>query len=176
MFIAGSARDHDIAAVHPHPLIVSRYEVGIAMMTVLAAQFLRDPDPLAHRDPAREGHVTVAQVRKLCKCEPCLFEQNFNTLPCNLLGHRIFGSLFHCLVTGSRLCYTISVPDKIVVVYLGRPDHIGFFISRKRRSKNPDLSPFNDKPVFAEEADRFREDNMLLFKDPFREIIFVIGI
>ena len=116
MLITGATGDNDIATVHPHPHIISRNEVGITMMAILAAQFPRDPDPLAHGNFARDGYITIAQTRKLCKSEPCLFKQDFNTLPCNLLGHRIFGSLFHCLVTGSRLCYTISVPDKIVAV------------------------------------------------------------
>lgn len=60
MFIAGATGDYDIATVHPHPHIASRYEVGIAVMAVLAAQFPRDPDPLAHGNPARELYITVA--------------------------------------------------------------------------------------------------------------------
>jgi hypothetical protein len=60
MFFAGTAGDHDIAPVHPHPHSVSRYEIGCAVMAVLAAQFLRDPDPLAHGNPARELYITVA--------------------------------------------------------------------------------------------------------------------
>jgi hypothetical protein len=127
MFIAGTTGDHDVAAVHPDPHITSRYEVGIAMMAVLAAQFLRDPDPLAHGNPAREDYITITQIRKLCKCEPCLFKQDFNTLPCNLLGRWIFGSLLHCLVTGSRLCYTISFPDKIVAVNIETLNRSWFF-------------------------------------------------
>jgi len=109
MFFAGKAGDHDIAAMHPHPHIASRHEVGVAVMAVFPAQFLRNPDPLAHGNPARELHITVTEIRKFGKSEPCLFEQDFNTLPCNLLGHGCFGSLFHCLVTGSRLCNSIGV-------------------------------------------------------------------
>jgi hypothetical protein len=119
MFIAGTTGDHNVAAVHPHPHITSRYEVGIAMMAVLAPQFLRDPDPLAHGYPARELHITVTQIREIRKCKPRLLKQDVYTLPRDLLGRWVFGSLLHCLVTGSRLCYSISVSDKIVAVIIG---------------------------------------------------------
>ena len=60
MLIAGATGDNDIAPVHPHPHIAARYEVGGAVMAVLAAQFPRDPDPLAHGYFARELYITVA--------------------------------------------------------------------------------------------------------------------
>ena len=60
MLIAGATGDNDIATVHPYTHIASRNEVGITMMAVLAAQFPRDPDPLAHGNFARELHITVA--------------------------------------------------------------------------------------------------------------------
>jgi hypothetical protein len=60
MLITGAAGDHDIAPVHPHPHIAARYEVDGAVMAVPAAQFPRDPDPLAHGNFARELYIAVA--------------------------------------------------------------------------------------------------------------------
>jgi hypothetical protein len=54
--------------MYPDPHVLSRYQERITVMTVLAAEFMIYPDPLAHSNPAGEGHVTVAPFWVLMEC------------------------------------------------------------------------------------------------------------
>ena len=110
--VAGAAGDHDIAPVHPHPHVPSRHEEGIAVVAELAAELAVDPDPLAHGNLPGDLHVAVAEFGIFGKHQPCLFEQHRDAFLRYLLGSGISGLLFHGFDYGSRLWYTITVPDK----------------------------------------------------------------
>ncbi len=67
-------------------------------MAELAAELPIDPDPLAHSNLSCNIHVAIAPFRMCTKFLPCLFEQDFNTLPGDLFGRRVAGFLLHFLV------------------------------------------------------------------------------
>jgi hypothetical protein len=83
-FLAFTAGDNDVSAVHPHPHIPARNKVGITMVAELPAVFAVDPAPLAHRDPAGKFHVPVGKFRTFCIHLLCLPEQYGDALPCDL--------------------------------------------------------------------------------------------
>ncbi len=60
--------------------------------------------------------------------------------------------------------HIISVPDEILAVNIASPSNIKAMseITHVRYSTNPDFPAFNHKPVFAEEADRFRQALVLV--------------
>ncbi len=80
MFVTGAAGDHDIAAVHPDPHVFARYKVRIAVVAEPPAELVIDPDPLAHRDPPREGDVPVRKERIFCIYPLCLREKDRDAL------------------------------------------------------------------------------------------------
>jgi hypothetical protein len=86
LFVAHPAGHHHIAAVNPHPHILSRHEERITVMAILAAEFAVYPDPLAHGDPSGELHVPVAPFGMPVECLACLPEQYFDPFLCNLFG------------------------------------------------------------------------------------------
>jgi hypothetical protein len=104
LLIAYPAGDHDIAAVHPDPHILSRHEERITVVAILAAKFMVYPDPLTHGDAAGERYVAVAPFGVLVKCQPRLTEQYPDPFLCHQLCCRILRALLHNGPSGILLC------------------------------------------------------------------------
>jgi len=71
-FLAFTAGDNDVSAVHPYPHIPARNKIGITVVAELPAELAVNPAPLAHRDPACEFHVPVGEFRTFCIHSLCL--------------------------------------------------------------------------------------------------------
>jgi hypothetical protein len=67
-------------------------------MAVLATEFLSNPDPLPHCNPASELHIAVTPFRMGTKRQARLLKQYLDALLGNLFCCRITGSFLHKLV------------------------------------------------------------------------------
>jgi hypothetical protein len=93
--VAGLTGDHDSPPVYPYPHILTRHQEHVAVVTELPAEGPVDPYPLAHRDPAGNLHVPVAQRRMPVENPERLLEQYANSFLRDLFCQGIFRSHGH---------------------------------------------------------------------------------
>jgi len=65
------------------------------MVAKPAAEFLINPDTLAHRDPACKINIPVAPFRICAECILRLLKQDLNTLPRDPFSGGVTGLLLH---------------------------------------------------------------------------------
>ena len=87
--------NHNHAPVDSHPHVSSRDEVRVTMVAKPAAEFLINPDTLAHRDSACKINIPVAPFRICAECILRLLKQDLNTLPRDLFSGGVAGLLLH---------------------------------------------------------------------------------